>query len=581
MQPYLNRLSRSQNTTVNLQGLNLTGTLADGEWEYTQNMDAALAPIIARREKRVLVARLEKPNGMIATDKLAFVDGTKFYYNGYYYGDVEDSPKQMVAMGSRICIFPDKRIFDTETYTFSAMEQKNATEGEVTVELARADGTAYEDYTASATAPEEPTAGQLWLDTSGDTAVMKMWAETTGMWVEEATTYVCVKAAGIGAGLKADDVVTVEGILGVGLDGDWIISSAENDQIVYTGIISAPHSQTEPVTVARSCPDMEYVVELNNRLWGCSSANHEIYACALGDPTNWRRYAGLSTDSYAVTIGTPGNFTGAAVMNSSVVFTKESCLHKIYGTQPSNYQTTVEHYRGAEAGSGASLVRVNELLYYKSVFDVCVYDGTQVTSISGRLGKEKYAGAVAGANDRRLYISMQDKDGAWHLMVYDTTTGLWMREDDVHVLAFAQCQTETFMLTAEGKVWALKAGEYSKDFFMLGSDYKVEATEEKDEEIGWCLRTGELLAFTPNNKHVSKIQLLLELGNGAEATVSIRKDNDPWQTAMSITGAVKKRHTLPIYPKRCDRLQVEIAGVGDVKLLGMSRMVESGSEYGR
>lgn len=567
--------------TVNLQGLNLTGTLADGEWEYTQNVDAALAPMITRREKRVLVGRLEKPNGLIATDKLAFVDGTKFYYNGFYYGDVEDSHKQMVAMGSRICIFPDKAIFDTQTYSFSRMEQKNKTTGEVTVELAQADGTPYGEYVAGDTAPEEPEAGQMWLDTSGSPAVMKTWAETTEMWVEEATTYVCVKAEGIGVGLKPDDAVSVQGILGAGLDGDWILSSAWDDEIVFTGIISEPLAQTEPVTVHRSCPDMDFVVEWNNRLWGCSSEAHEIYACALGDPTNWRQYPGLSTDSYAVTIGTPGDFTGAAVVHDSVVFTKENCIHKIYGTQPSNYQTEVDHYRGAERGSGASLVRVNELMYFKSVFDVCVYDGSVVSSISGKLGKEKYRNAVAGANDRRLYISMQDRSEAWHLLVYDTTTGLWVREDGVHALAFAQCQTETFMLTADGNVWALKAGEYSKDFYMLGSDYMVEATEEADEDIRWCLRTGELLSTLPNNKHVSKMQLLMELGAGASATVRIRRDNEDWRTVLHITADGKKRHTLPIYPKRCDRLQIEIAGDGDMKLLGMSRMVEAGSEYGR
>lgn len=221
--------------TANLQGLNLTGTLADGEWEYTQNMDASLAPIIARREKRVLVARLEKPNGMMATDKLAFVDGTKFYYDGYYYGDVEDSAKQMVAMGSRICIFPDKAIFDTQTYSFSRMEQKNVTAGEVTVELAQADGSAYGEYTTSATAPEKPEEGQRWLDISGSPAVMKTWADTTGMWVEELTTYVCVKAEGIGVGLKVDDAVTVEGILGINLDGDWILSSASDDDRTRKG----------------------------------------------------------------------------------------------------------------------------------------------------------------------------------------------------------------------------------------------------------------------------------------------------------------------------------------------------------
>ena len=116
---------------------------------------------------------------------------------------------------------------------------------------------------------------------------------------------------------------------------------------------------------------------------------------------------------------------------------------------------------------------------------------------------------------------------------------------------------------------------------MLGEDFKVEATEEEDEDICWALRTGELLSTTPDNKHVGKIQLLMELDAGAEATVRIRKDNEEWQQAAVISTARKRRHTLPIYPKRCDRLQIEIAGRGGMKLLGMSRMVEAGSEYGR
>jgi len=581
MLPYLTSLNRSTTTVVDLKGLNLTGTLSDGEWEATQNMDAHLAPIITRREKRLLCGRVSKPNGMIATDKLAFVDGVKFYYDGYYYGDVSDSFKQMAAMGSKICIFPDKVYFDTETRSFTAMEQKNASAGEVRVTLAQADGSAYPEHTVSAQEPESPNNGDYWLDISGTPAVMKCYAAATEMWVEEATTFVCVEAAGIGRGLKADDGVSVNGFGTASLNGDWVLMGAENDRIIYTGMIPGPVTQTAQVTVERKCPDMDFIVAHNNRLWGCSSASHEIYACALGDPTNWRRYAGLSTDSYAVTVGTAGDFTGAAVVNSSVIFTKESCLHKLYGTMPSNYQLTEEHYRGAERGSGTSLVRVNELLYFKSVFDVCVYDGVEVRSISAALGKEKWKNAVSGVNDRQLYISMEDSSGKWCLMVYDTTTGLWMREDETHAVAFAQCLTETFMMDAEGGIWALKAGEYSKDFFMLGHDYKVEATEERDEDIPWMLRTGELLQSLPNNKHIGRIQLLLEMGEGARAEISVKKDNEDWQTAMTISAEVKRRYTLPIYPKRCDRLQIMIRGTGPVKVINYSRMLAAGSEYGR
>lgn len=55
---------------------------------------------------------------------------------------------------------------------------------------------------------------------------------------------------------------------------------------------------------------------------------------------------------------------------------------------------------------------------------------------------------------------------------------------------FASCLTETFMLRADGELYALLPGEYNKDFFMVGSDYTVYAQEETDEEVSWELRTG-------------------------------------------------------------------------------------------
>ena len=55
-----------------------------------------------------------------------------------------------------------------------------------------------------------------------------------------------------------------------------------DDYIVVTGIIDEALTQSEPVTLERRVPDMDYVTQCNNRIWGCSSASHEIYACKLG-----------------------------------------------------------------------------------------------------------------------------------------------------------------------------------------------------------------------------------------------------------------------------------------------------------
>lgn len=577
--PYLQQRGRNRSITTDFRGLNLSQGIGDGEWAWMQNMDTREYPAVARRQKRVHVATLNKPNGLCATDRLCFVDGVKFYYNGFYYGDVEDSEKTLVPMGAKIAIFPDKKLFDTTTLSFTDMEQKNVSSGTVRVTLAKGDGTPYGEYTEGGTAPENPENGQLWLDTSGDAPVMKTWSEAQGVWVAEATTYVLVSATGLGQGLKALDGVTVSGLEEAGLNGDWILTDAGPDYILFTGILQKTLTQTGEVRVERTCPEMDFVVEKDNRLWGCSSADHEIYCCKLGDPTNWRAYQGVATDSYAVTVGTPGPFTGAAVSGSAVIFFKENCLHRVYGTQPSNFTVYVDNLRGVQQGCHKSAVRVNEYLYYKSVFDVCVYADSEVAGISAALGTESYKNAVAGVCGNRLYLSMEDQEGAWQLLVYDTAAGVWTREDGTHALGFASCLTETFMLRADGELYALLPGEYNKDFFMVGSDYTVYAQEETDEEVSWELRTGEILRELPDHKYIGKIQLYLELDPGARAEVALRRDGGAWEKVQELSGGDQRRCTLPIYPRRCDRMEIRLTGVGHARLVNWSKYVGYGSEY--
>ena len=577
--PYLQQRGRNRSITTDFRGLNLSQGIGDGEWAWMQNMDTREYPAVARRQKRVHVATLNKPNGLCATDRLCFVDGVKFYYNGFYYGDVEDSEKTLVPMGAKIAIFPDKKLFDTITLSFTDMEQKNVSSGTVSVTLAKGDGTPYGEYTEGGTAPENPENGQLWLDTSGDAPVMKTWSEAQGLWVAEATTYVLVSATGLGQGMKALDGVTVSGLEESGLNGDWILTDAGPDYILFTGILQKTLTQTGEVRVERTCPEMDFVVEKDNRLWGCSSADHEIYCCKLGDPTNWRAYQGVATDSYAVTVGTPGPFTGAAVSGSAVIFFKENCLHRVYGTQPSNFTVYVDNLRGVQQGCHKSAVRVNEYLYYKSVFDVCVYADSEVAGISAALGTESYKNAVAGVCGNRLYLSMEDQEGAWQLLVYDTAAGVWTREDGTHALGFASCLTETFMLRADGELYALLPGEYNKDFFMVGSDYTVYAQEETDEEVSWELRTGEILRELPDHKYIGKIQLDLELDPGARAEVALRRDGGAWEKVQELSGGDQRRCTLPIYPRRCDRMEIRLTGVGHARLVNWSKYVGYGSEY--
>lgn len=141
---------------------------------------------------------------------------------------------------------------------------------------------------------------------------------------------------------------------------DYIVIKASIDSSVpYCGIIN----------VERIMPDLEtgMIMEIDNRLWGCSSKSNEIYACKLGDCENWYAYSdGIATDSFAMTVGVEGEFTGIAKMNSSVIFFKENYALKIYGTKPSNFTLTTYRVNGVEKGSRQSVVNMGDYLLYKA-----------------------------------------------------------------------------------------------------------------------------------------------------------------------------------------------------------------------
>ena len=167
--------------------------------------------------------------------------------------------------------------------------------------------------------------------------------------------------------------MTISGCLDDQFNTDMIVWARGDDFIVVAAVIDQAFSQDEKITFERRIPDMDFVTQCNNRIWGCSSAKHEIYACKLGDPTNWFCYMGLASDSYAATIGSEGVFTGACTHGGYVLFFKDGMMHKVYGTQPSNFQVTEVFCRGVQGGSERSLVSINGYLYYKSRWGVCRY----------------------------------------------------------------------------------------------------------------------------------------------------------------------------------------------------------------
>lgn len=571
----------------------------------TEEFDRPLGEAVTIRYNDTNYAAVYKSSAAMTYDQLPGVGKPAlFVFDGANFVYTENRgtlPRSIVSMGGYIVIFPDKVAYNTIFSDPNATDrqkegQKPWTELEhvsgvvdsaaVKVTPCRLADDDFADITITraATVPASPTNGAYWYDT--ENKVLKQYSETDEKWVSVATVYTRIEATGIGVGFKEYDGVNLQMTDADGntvydaLNGDTVLWGVGDDYLVVTGLVDSDEEVPASmcVTVTRRVPDMDYVVEYGNRLWGCSSDNHEIYCSKLGDPTNWNCFMGVSTDSYAATVGSPGDFTGAATVGGYVLFFKENAIHRVYGTKPANFQITTLNTFGIQAGCAASAVTVDEVLYYKGVRGVYATTGNMPSPVSDTLGNALYTDAVGGRWDRRYAVSMQDEDGGRHLFVYDPKAGLWHRQDDTRFLCCAAVGDDLYYAerASETEKYAIKTMGGSLGYAPYAA---ATAGAVSETAVKWYAETGDIEASTPECLTLAQIRLRMMAERGSLVTVSLRYDDEPyWQEAW--TGAPKSRQiiTLPLIPRRCGKLRMRIEGTGDCRVYAMILITEEGSE---
>ena len=377
-----------------------------------------------------------------------------------------------------------------------------------------------------------------------------------------------------------NDAVTISGSGVSELEGVKIIRALgggenERDWILVDALPEQLGSGAPALRLDRSVPALDFVCECQNRLWGCrygpgedGRAVNEIFCCALGDFCNWQQFQGLSTDSWSASVGSDGPWTGAVNYLGSPIFFKENRIHRV-SVSPSGAHSVADTVcRGVQKGSARSLVVVNETLFYKSPGEVCAWQGGFPRGVSAPLGTELYHGAAGGEIGGKYYLSMLDESGDSVLFVYDIERDLWLREDTLHVSAFARVGQELYAV-ADGELLAL-----------LGSTAVTGSTREG--EVEWEAVTGIQTFRLPENKRVSRYNIRLSMAAGASLAVAVQYDSDGvWHQAGSVTasGAGTGHFLFPVRPHRCDHLQLKLSGRGEMRLLSISRILEIGSDY--
>ena len=603
-----NGLKNTRNMLRVFGGLNETYSCTEAEYSAGINFSARNFPALSTRLPRRKLREEAGLNGMYHLNGLLTVCGRELVYTPDDTDEmevtlkdaVENGKKTLVGIGTKILIFPDKLAFDTASRKVSALgavwSGKNTS-----VEFAPCDaeGKVYEVSGCGPAEPDKPTDGQLFLRVEdpekpwSSESTLEVYSEASGNWSAVVLDYCRISAKGVGTDFAAEDTVTLTGSAAEQagqwneLDGDRIVYDAGADAlrvkadpggewfygrltrtgaavrwVSLDGSVSREFVSAEVVELERRVPDMDYLTECDNRVWGCSNKENVIYACKLGDPTNWFSYRGIAADSYAVTVGSDGAFTGAATCMGYALFFKENTLHKLYGSKPSDFQLSSLRCRGVARNAARSLCVLNETLYYLSPDGVMAWDGSIPAKVSAALDAGRLANvkqAVGGALDGRYYLHVS-RENEVRLLVYDTERGLWHEED---VCSFEMASTGGQLYLWDGR--ALWAADPSRE----AAGQRSEGTEQGVE---FALTTGDLGLDSPEERYLSRLTLRLDAACRSQVTVEVSYDGGPWENAAALTVEGPRRNCdLHLVPRRCASLRLRLWGYGQITLRSLAK----------
>ena len=593
--PILNEVSRYREMTSNFGGYNHQLSCQDGEFYDMKNMTSQYYPVLSPRQNRGIVRQLTNPQGILDKEEMMWIDGGKLYVNGEEKAltgvtistEANMNPKTMAKMGAYVIIMPDKIWYNADNGECGYMESKYESAGKVTFTLCEANGTAITWHDAAHYETNAPANGDYMMSTSNGKTSLKVYSSITSTWATVATTYMQISCTGIGKGFAKEDGVkiSINDVTGtwayatnifVNKEDDGRLSTnthivdITDDCITIIGILDENKEfDSLGLKVERLVPDMAFITESNNRLWGCSKDGHEIYCCKLGDVKNWNCFMGISTDSWAVTIGSDGKFTGAVTYLGYPIFFKEDCLIKISISSSGGHQTKETRCRGVQKGSERSLSILNETLFYKSATCVCAYTGSLPVSISDALGEVRYYDAVAGTIGNRYYISMRDSDGKYHMFAYDSKTGIWCKEDNTNALYFCKHADDLYYIDiADNKMKSVRG------------TLLFDVPEKKEEgKFDWLVESGNIGYSSPDNKYVARINVRISLEFGTNVDFYLQYDSsDKWEHKFNMSGKGTRTFTVPVIPKRCDHFKYKIVGKGGCKVHSITKTIEQGSD---
>lgn len=595
------------------------------EWYDEENLSTDHYPVMSpslspKKTIRPGSTNTLEPTGALGVTSFVTIDGVEHYLyidaNGHFVMDgqylvdtrswPDDRERQYILMGTYLIVFPDRmyininkldplewgyidaiRTYGNASASTSSPNHK-VTANNLQFTPCDLDGNAVTGYTTSDTAPANPSDGDLWLDTSENVHIFKRYSASNAMWLGVSDVYVLVQqAAGSGEDFPLSDAfsegdginlnytdTSVQTDVSKGLKGSHVVQKVAGNGLILIGVIDEPFTTVGEATISRSCPDMDYIIECNNRLWGCKYGIvddkniNELYCSKLGDFKNWEVYEGLSTDSWRGSVGAEGAWTGAAAYNGYPTFFKEDSIHKVYISSTGAHQVVMTSADGVSEGSWRSMKIINGVLFYLSRFGVMAYTGTLPARISEQIPFLLKDG-VGGVLNKQYYLSAKTYDDAYVTFIYDTELQVWHKVSPHRAIQYTTLRDR---LIFDSKEPVLRGG-YLNELTMR--DWGTEET------VGdWYAVSGVIGFAYPDNKYLSRFVFRADLAKDSWCELFIEYDSDgKWLSKGRMYRPGLQSFVLPVMPRRCDHCRIKLVGHGDFRLYSISKILEVGSDY--
>lgn len=313
--------------------------------------------------------------------------------------------------------------------------------------------------------------------------------------------------------------------------------------------VSNSHAKMEVWSAATAVvPDLSNVFQHGNRLWGTNG--NTIYASKLGDPYNWYTYDGLSTDSWALTVASPGEFSAGFSYGGYPRFFKERTVLTVYGRLPDEFYTDEDEVLGVQSGSERSVCVIGGYVYYVSEQGVCRWSGGASTEIISRVIYDYVSSGAGGTDGRKYYLSCLI-GGERSLIVYDSLLGMWHKEDGLNASKIFSYERALYALTSAGLIClsGVDGGSETYDAYVEFADVHLKTDEDKT---------------------VQKFTVRAEVAEGATMYVYVSYDGGEYISAGVINAGSHRLFEIPIIPRRCERMRLRIECDGDFTIYSVN-----------